>query len=72
MFFGRGAGVSEQQADLDEATQNGLFDLIEKISILAVISEAEDPDAVVRSLYSHGNPKVAVRGLHGAHCARGT
>ena len=48
------------QGDIDEATQNGLFDLIEKISIRDVIAEADNPEAVLSSLYKADDPKTAV------------
>ena len=35
------------QSDIDEATQNGLMDIIAKISILDIIAEYENPDAVL-------------------------
>ena len=35
------------QSDIDEATQNGLMDIIAKISILDIIAESENPDAVL-------------------------
>ena len=50
----------EMQADIDEATQTGLFDLIEKISIRDVIAAADNPDAVLKSLYTKEDPKTAV------------
>ena len=40
------------QSEIDVATQNGLMDIIEKISIRDIIAESEDPKAMLQSLYS--------------------
>lgn len=50
----------EMQDEIDEATQNGLFDIIEKICIRDALAEADDHDAMVMSLYSEDAPMVAV------------
>ena len=44
----------EMQGDMDESTQNGLMNIIEKICLRDEISKAADPDALMRKLASDG------------------
>ena len=50
----------DTQGDIDEATQNGLFDIIEKMSIRDAIAESDDSKRVLASLYAADDLHTAV------------